>query len=190
MADHAVFSCRCGAFCGHLSAEGVKAGTRVVCFCKSCRENALAHGQPDPAPDPVDLFQTTPDAITITKGAEHLSLLRLSPKGTLRWYAGCCGTPFANSSSKRSFPFVGLYADLFQNKAALGKVRARAFIPQPVGKPPKTEGAGRMAYGIVTRMLSAFLSGSWKDTPFFDDNGTPSSEARILTKTERAALTD
>jgi hypothetical protein len=188
MGGDAEFSCSCGAFRGHLSADGLKAGTRVVCFCKSCRENELAHGQPDPAPDPVDLFQVSPAAITITKGAEHLQLLRLSPKGTLRWYAGCCGTPFANTTAKRSFPFAGLRADVFADKTRLGKVRARAFIPQAAGKPPKTEGAGRMAYGILTRVMSAYLSGTWKDTPFFRKDGAPAAAARILTKEERAAL--
>lgn len=189
MAAGAEFSCNCGAFRGHLSAAGVTGGTRAVCFCQSCRENELAHGQPDPAPEPVDLFQTTPDAITITEGAGHLQLLRLSPKGILRWYAGCCGTPFANTTAKRSFPFAGLRADLFADKEALGKVRARAFVPQGPGKPPKTEGAARMAYGILSRMLAAFLSGSWKTTPFFKADGTPAAEPRILSKEERAALT-
>lgn len=189
MGAGAAFSCTCGAFGGHLSAEGVKAGTRLVCHCQSCRENELAHGQPDPAPEPVDLFQTTPDAITITHGAEHLRLLKLSPKGTLRWYAGCCCTPFANTAAKRSFPFAGLRADVFEDKSILGKIRIRAFIPQAPGKPPKTEGAARMAYGILSRMLAAFLSGTWKDTPFFTEDGTPAAEPRILTKEERAALT-
>lgn len=188
MGEGADFSCNCGAFRGHISADGLTAGTRLVCYCASCRANELVHNQPDPAPEPVDLFQLSPDAITITQGADHLCLLRLSPRGTLRWYAGCCGTPFANTSAKRSFPFAGLCADVFEDKAALGKVRARAFMPQAPGKPPKTEGAARMAYGILTRMLAAFLSGSWKNTPFFRADGSPTAAPRILTKDERAAL--
>lgn len=182
------FSCRCGALAGHVSALGVKAGTRIACHCADCRANELYHGQPDPAPEPVDLFQLAPDTITIAQGAEQLQAIRLGPRGPLRWYAACCGTPFANTLARPGLPFAGMRADLFDDKTALGKRRAEAFIPQ-AGKPPRTKGAGVMAWGILTRMLSSRLSGRWRQSPFFDETtGKPVAEVRLLGKEERAPL--
>ncbi|KIC34509.1 DUF6151 family protein [Leisingera sp. ANG-S5] len=188
MAEGLAFSCNCGALRGEVAAQGIKTGTRVVCYCADCRANELYHGQPDPAPDPVDLFQLAPDTITITQGADHLKALRLGPRGPLRWFASCCGTPFANTLAKPGLPFAGMRSDLFQDKSALGKIRARAFIPAP-GKQARTKGGGAMAWGILSRMITARLSGRWKETPFFDaETGKPVAEPQLISKTERAKL--
>ncbi|MEX0305048.1 MAG: DUF6151 family protein [Leisingera sp.] len=188
MASAQKFSCDCGALCGKVSAEGVKGGTRVVCYCPDCRANERFHGRPDPAPDPVDLFQLSPDSIAITQGAEHLKAIRLGPRGPLRWYASCCGTPFANTLAKPGLPFAGMRSDLFEDKDALGKVRAKAFIPAP-GKQSRTKGGGVMAWGILSRMITGRLSGRWRETPFFDtDSGQPVSEPETLSKEQRTQL--
>ena len=180
------FACKCGSLRGHVTAHGIQTGTRAVCYCADCRAAELYNGQPDPAPGPVDLFQLSPDAIEITQGVDHLRLMRLSPKGLLRWYAGCCGTPFANTLAKPTLPFAGLRADLFTDKDALGKIRARGFMPQP-GKPSKTKGAAGMVLGIFKRMATSRLSGQWRNTPFFDiETGEPVAKAKILSKDERA----
>lgn len=180
------FACTCGSLHGHVTAHGIKTGTRIVCYCADCRAVQLYHDQPDPAPGPVDLFQVSPDAIEITQGADNLKLLRLSPKGTLRWYAGCCGTPFAVTLAKPTLPFAGMHSDLFSDKSALGKIRAHAFMPQP-GKASKTKGAAGMALGIFKRMATSRLSGRWRETPFFDvETGKSVAEAEIPSKEERA----
>ena len=75
--------------------------------------------------------------------------------------------PFANTLAKPGLPFAGMRSDLFQDKSALGKIRARAFIPAP-GKQARTKGGGAMAWGILSRMITARLSGRWRETPFFD----------------------
>ncbi|OED49754.1 hypothetical protein AB838_05430 [Rhodobacteraceae bacterium (ex Bugula neritina AB1)] len=189
MAGAQRFSCNCGAVCGAVSAAGIKGGTRVVCYCSDCRANELYHGQPDPAPDPVDLFQVSPDSITITQGAAHLKAIRLGPRGPLRWYADCCSTPFANTLAKPGLPFAGMRSDLFEDISALGKIRAKAFLSAP-GKQTRTKGGGVMAWGIISRMITARLSGRWKETPFFDANtGKPVAEPHLISKEERAKLT-
>lgn len=182
------FACGCGHLRGHLAPEAVRGGTRLICHCPDCRAAELYLGQPDPTPDGVDLFQTTPDMITIDSGAAHLALLRLGPNGLLRWYAACCGTPLANTPKSSRIPFVGLRSPRFADPVSLGPVRVRAFVPGRGGK-PAYQGGGRMALAILTRGLAARLSGRWRRTPFFDPaTGQPVAPARIPDKTERAAL--
>ncbi|MEP2717285.1 DUF6151 family protein [Pseudophaeobacter sp.] len=186
-AGDCAFSCSCGSLTGHVSAEGLKSGLRIKCFCPDCRAGELHHQQPDPV-EGVDLFQLAPHAITITAGAEHLKLMRLGPKGLFRWYAGCCGTPFANTLAKPQLAFAGMRSDLFADPALLGKVRARSAVVR-AGKPPRNEGMMRMVCGIFSRMITARLSGLWRQTPFFDaDTGKPVAEPEVLSKEVRAAL--
>lgn len=181
------FSCSCGKLAGSISAEAQRSGLRLVCFCPDCRANELYHQQEDPT-EGVDLFQLAPHGIQITQGAEHLRLMRLGPKGLFRWYAGCCGTPFANTLVKPGLAFAGMRSDLFTDKEALGKIRARSFVPRP-GKPPRNEGMLRMVYGIFARIITARLSGLWRQTPFFDvETGKPVAPAEVLSKEERARL--
>ena len=181
------FSCSCGGFAGHITEEARKSGLRLLCHCADCRAAELFHGQADPT-EGVDLFQLAPDGIVITKGAEHLRLLRLSPKGLHRWYTGCCGTPFANTLAKPQLAFAGMRSDLFADKSALGKIKAHANIPQP-GKPPRSKGMFAMVFGIFSWMLAARLSGRWRQTPFFDiETGAPVAEAEIPSKEARAQL--
>ncbi|MFP3382609.1 DUF6151 family protein [Tritonibacter sp. SIMBA_163] len=183
------FACACGSLCGHVEPTSVKQGTRILCHCADCRAVELYHGCPDPKDTGVDLLQLNPDMVTIDQGAEHLQLLKLSPKGLLRWYAGCCGTPLFNSLGKPKLPFIAVRSALFDDPDQLGKVIAQAFIPQP-GKPPKHEGAARMTMKLASRMISAWASGRWRQTPLFDiDSGAPKAEPLILTKSERRALT-
>ncbi|MDE4173624.1 DUF6151 family protein [Phaeobacter sp. PT47_59] len=183
------FSCTCGGLQGHIAPEALKTGTHIACYCADCRANEIYHGRPDPAPDPVELFQLSPDAIHITKGAENLRLMRLGPKGLFRWYAGCCGTPFANTLKTPGLPFAGMRTNLFAQPEIFGKITTRAFMPRP-GKPPLTKGALSMVYGLFTRMVAARLSGRWKETPFFDiETGRPICEPIVLSKAERTAAT-
>lgn len=183
------FSCACGGVQGHIAPEALKTGSHVACYCADCRANEIYHDRPDPAPGPVDLFQLSPDAIHITQGAENLRLLRLGPRGLLRWYTGCCRMPFANTLKKPGLPFVGMRTNLFSQPEIFGKITTRAFIPRP-GKPPKTEGALSMVYALFTRMIATRLSGRWQETPFFDvATGRPVCEPIVLGKAERDALT-
>ena len=172
---------------GRITFDAAHKGTHAVCYCRDCRAAELYFEQPDPAPGPVDLFQTTPDAITITKGANLLGLLRLSPKGTMRWYATCCNTPMFNSLRRPKFAFAGVMTNRLRDPDRIGPVVAKVFIPGPDGK-TSHQGGARMAWGVATRMLAGRLSGRWRQTPFFDDAGEPVAPAVIPTKEQRAAL--
>ena len=182
------FSCACGGLKGHLTPKGLKQGTHVTCFCPDCRANELYHHQPDPAPNPVDLFQMAAPEIVITQGAEHLALMRLSPKGLMRWYASCCGTPMFNTMATPALGFAAIRGDRVSDPARLGPVRGRGFVPQPGGGKAKHDGMRAVLGGILSRLIRTRLSGSWKRTVFFDAEGKPAAEAKLLSKEERAAL--
>lgn len=183
------FSCGCGALRGEISPAGLRHGTHVECFCADCRANELAHRQPDPAPGPVGLFQMAAHHIKITAGQEHLALLRLSPKGLLRWYADCCGTPMFNTLAKPALSFAAIRSPRLTDPARLGPVRGRGFVPRPGGGKPKMEGMAPVLWGLASRALAARLNGKWRANPFFDDSGAPIAPARILSREERATLT-
>ncbi len=189
VADGSVaFSCRCGTIKGRVSPASARTGTHLICHCRDCRaaERFLVH--PGSAEEGVDLFQTSPDTIHLEAGADRLEVLRLSPKGPLRWYAACCRTPLFNTLSKPGLPFVTVMVERIQDAAALGPIVARSFVPQPGGAPKHKGGAG-MVWRVFLRMAAARLSGRWRRTPFFDlETGKPVAPVHLLTPEERKAL--
>ncbi len=182
------FSCDCGAVRGHITAPAVAAGTHVVCHCADCRAAQLHLGQPDPAPDPVDLFQTTPDAVTFEAGADKLAFFRLGPRGMMRAYASCCNAPLFNLPGNPRLPFAGLHVARVDTPERLGPIITRGYLPQRDGG-TRHKGAGRMALGLAVRMAASGLSGRWRVNPFVDpETREPVAAPRVLTREERAAL--
>lgn len=186
----ASFACACGAIAGTLSPSGPGAGTHIACHCDDCRAAQLWCGAADPSLEGVRIYQTTPDTLHLDHGHDKLGLMRLGPKGLLRWYATCCNAPLCNTLARPGLPFVGLMADRIAPPSALGPLRAHAFVPTGPGKPPRHRGALRMVFAVLSRMIGARISGKWRQTPFFDpDTGAPVAAARILSRAERRALT-
>lgn len=188
-ADSLRFACDCGTVIGHLSPRAVQTGTRLVCFCRDCRAASIHLGRPDPAPNPVDVFQTSPEGVRFDAGQEALGVFRLGPRGLMRWYATCCGTPMFNTLPNPGIPFVSVLSDVMDSPDALGKFRGKGFMPAANGTYTH-EGAAAMVWGLATRILASRLSGSWKATPFHDiDTGQPVVVPTVLSKDQRAALT-
>ena len=186
--EDTAFSCSCGCLQGRITAAGVKRATHVVCYCQDCRAAQLYFGQPDPAPGPVEILQMLPEEIVFENGAEHLAVMRLSPKGMLRWYANCCNAPLATTSRSLKFPFAGFIVNRIPDPSGLGPVTTRGFVPTANGK-QSHEKLGPAVYGLVTRLAKSRLSGSWKNTPFFDpETAEPVAAPLTLSKSERAAL--
>ncbi len=182
------FSCSCGQLRGIVSPVSARFGTHAICHCRDCRAAALYLRQPDPAPNGVEIFQTTPDTVDIQSGGQHLGLLRLGPKGLLRWYATCCSSPLFNTFARPGVPFVGIIVDRLQDRDVLGPLVAHGFVPQPDGT-SRHKGVATMVWRMLARVIAARLSGRWRQTPFFDiDTGAPVAEATIPGKEERAAL--
>ncbi|MDO6587630.1 DUF6151 family protein [Salipiger sp. 1_MG-2023] len=185
MPDPRELSCRCGTMAWRVAPRSP--GTLVICHCKDCQTAAqvLDAGAALDAAGGTTLFQTLPDRVQITRGAEHLALLRLSPKGLLRWHAGCCGTAIANTLPRPLLPFVGVV--LPADETRFGKVRARVFT-QSARYRLREHGAGMAGAAIMLRALSALIQGR-RANLFFDKAGQPICPARILTPQERSSAT-
>lgn len=182
------FSCTCGTLRGHVSVPSAKSGNRVVCHCPDCRAAMIHLGQPDPAPDGIDIWQTLPEHVHFTAGVDRLACLRLSPRGMYRWYAGCCNAPLTTTLRGPRLNVGGFIAARFSDLSALPRSNSFVFKKQANGK-YRHKGMGRLAWRVAQMMLSANLSGSWRQNPFFDASGKPIRTPRTLTRDERAAAT-
>ena len=174
--------CACGAVHGRL--EHPPWVNHVVCYCASCQAFPARLGKADEVLDEhggTDIVQTSPAAVTFSRGREHLACLRVTPKGPLRWYAACCNTPIGNTPANPKFAFVGLLHSCLGSREALegafGPVRMRFFAGDATGE-PKPEGKVPVwgMLGFAGRMLGAWVSGDYRKTPFFDERGEPVAE--------------
>ena len=192
--------CHCGRFAGAASGLSPGAGSRVVCYCDDCQLFQHALGQAGRVLDAhggTDIFQTSPGRIRITAGREQLACLRLTPRGTLRWYAGCCHTPIGNTPATPALTFVGLITDCLAGNgdldAALGPVQRRVFGRYAIGAPAGLDvddGASlSVILGFLGRVLRWRLRGDHRRSPFFDaETGRPVVKPRVLSGGELADL--
>ncbi|MBF9030790.1 hypothetical protein HKCCE3408_10340 [Rhodobacterales bacterium HKCCE3408] len=182
------WSCRCGKL--RLRVE-IKGGKRGICYCRDCQAFArhVSGGVTLNAAGGTDLYPTLPERIEIVAGAEHLALLRLSPKGMFRWYAGCCGTPLANGLPDAGFPFASLHVAGFADTSRLPPVTAHLNVGGATGPVAEKPSAAYVwAFPILTNAIWARLRGRHRRTPFFR-NGQPVAEPYVLTLEERRAAT-
>ncbi len=183
MARDCTLNCACGATEWYIKDK--RTGRHIMCYCADCQTFARHLGQDNRhlKNGGTQIFQTIPANVEFTKGAENLSLMRLSPKGTFRWYLKCCNTPFANTLPKRAIPFAGMI--LPAGHDAFGRVRSHVNT-EAAHISVKQTGLGATVWAFISRAIASRLSGTGNVTPFFDDAGEPAAEARILTKQERA----
>ena len=100
MSTEVPLKCSCGSVQGVARDVSPKTGNRLVCMCDDCQAYAHHLGRAEHILDRnggTEVFQLTPSQLTLTEGREHLRCLRLKEKGLMRWYAGCCNTPVANT---------------------------------------------------------------------------------------------
>ena len=182
------FACDCGILRGRLVGATPSNGNRVDCYCNSCRDAELFAGQPDPAPGPVELYQSHPKRVKFDAGLDQLAVFSFSDQGILRWQAKCCGATLFNTLRKPKVAFATIRTDRLEDPSVLGPVRTRAFVKMPDGK-TRNEGFARAVIKLITNALPSRLTGGWKETPFFDiDTLEPVREVYVVSKAERAAL--
>jgi hypothetical protein len=160
-------------------------GRHIVCYCKDCQSFArhLGHDTTLDAQGGTHIFQTAPKDVQILRGLEQLRVLKLSDQGLLRWYAGCCNTPIANTLAKPDWPFVGVI--LPPDATAFGPVAARVHTTSANGE-VDASGFVMTGLGFVWRALNALGTGKTA-SPFFDDDRQPVRAPQVLSVAERRA---
>ena len=170
-------------------------------MCDDCQTYAHHLGRADDILDSAggtDVYQTTPSRVVIETGHEHLRCLRLSPKGLLRWYAGCCNTPIANALNLPKLPFAGVIHCAVDHEAQ-GQGRdevlgpPRAHTQGRYGHAPLPPGSyARAPFGLIVRSLrvlaSARLRGEHQPSPFFDADGQLVVTPEVLSLERRNAM--
>jgi len=191
--------CRCRRVRGVASKVAPYAGFRFLCYCEDCQAFARFLGRPDAldAAGGTDIFQMPTCRVKLTAGKDAVRCLQFSSK-VLRWYTDCCRTPIGNTAGPR-FPVVGLIHS-FMNHEADGRSRDEMLGPplcriyersavaplSPNGPPPPSFSVFALR---ASKILGWWLRGLGQPSPFFDDHTyAPLSVPRVLTPSERAAL--
>lgn len=178
------FGCSCGAVRGTVHTTPPARGNQLQCHCDDCRRAIVWLGQPDPGPDGVCYFQTAPSFVTLVAGHEKLGAFTWKSPRLVRWYAACCNTPLFNTLDSPKWAFASIMVARLDDPASLGPVTAHAFVQKSNGKRGHVKALGFM-WGFARRVAGARLTGSWRETPFFDDQGRPRAPIRKLTKADR-----
>jgi len=190
--------CSCGAVSG--VARNLSAGStnHVICSCKGCQSYAHFLGRTDDMLDAEggsNIFQLDPKNLEITEGMDHVACMRVTPKGPLRWYAGCCKTPLGNTFPKGGVPFLGMLPICTGHKGnseeivnIVGSVRGHVNPPAPLPFGGRLKNflmlvrfAGKLAWWRLT--------GGRSYKPFFDaDTMKPIRKPFTISDEERATL--
>lgn len=186
--------CTCGALQGQMLEASAEHGNHMACLCDDCQAYAHHLGRAEDVLDAwggTEIYQTAPARVRIEAGHEHLRCLRLTETGLVRWYAGCCRTPIANTVAKARVPFAGILC-VFVRAApgatideALGPVLARTQARFGYGElPPNAH--PRAPFSLIWHALKvfgrAFWRGEHRPSPFFDaQTGRLIVEPEILT---------
>ncbi len=185
--------CRCGTIKGWVS--DTHSANRVVCYCRDCQAFARFLGRESETLDArggSDIVQTLPKNVTFTQGADALACMRLTDKGMVRWYAGCCKTPIGNTLENYKISFIGLLHNCLETpqrslENSFGAVRTIANPHGAIGEPkPKAAGMAVTIWWFTKIILKARISGDYKRTPFFRD-GRPIANPRVISSAERAS---
>lgn len=199
MAVDVPLRCACGEVTGSARGASPSTGKRLVCYCDDCQSFAHWLGRADEVLDEhggTDVFQFTPARITFGTGQQHIQCMRLSPKGTMRWYAACCNTPICNAVSHPGVPFASLIQPFMRHDAArdeeVGPVKARLSAAHAHGTPP-TNAHDSVPWTVLASaawsLTKARLQGEHRPSPFFVD-GAPRVKPIVVSLEERKRLRD
>lgn len=188
--------CQCGTLKGLV--DNPRSANRGICYCRDCQAFAHFLGRVDDVLDErggTSVIQILPKNLKFTQGIETLACMRLTEKGLLRWYAGCCNTPVGNTLATPKVSFIGLVHNCLDNRGqplddSFGPVRAWVNTNGAKGEPkPKVAGMGSTMWWFVTMVLRARLNGDYKHNPLFRaDTGMSVVTPRVLSSGEHAGV--
>ena len=191
--------CECGKFRAKLKAFPDSTPGRLVCYCDDCQQYLRYLKRTDllDANGGTEVIPAYPADVEILCGREYLRCIRLSPRGTFRFFASCCNTPIANT--RPGEPWAGFLrfvytagGDARKLDQVLGPVRSRimgryAQGTPPVGTPEKFNLKAFLT--VMPFMLKGKLLGKTRPSPFFAENGaTAIAVPHVLSEAERLAV--
>jgi hypothetical protein len=185
------FQCTCGQLRGEILQPA--RGMRAVCYCADCQAYAHLLRRADQVLDAAggtDVVATPAKNVTISAGREQLACVSLSPRGLLRWYAGCCGTPIANTPRDWKLPYVGLVHTCLRQPDPLERsfphVDMRVNTKGAHGAVPRDTGlGGKLRFlRLAMRLTVMRFTGSYKATPLFSASGEPVVAPRVAAREE------
>lgn len=187
--------CRCDTLKGFV--DSLETANRAVCYCKDCQAFARYLGRENDVLDEhggTEVFQMLPKFVHVSEGLEALACVRLTDKGLLRWYTSCCRTPIGNTLPSYKLSFVGLVRKCLDVAGesldeSVGPVRMHVNTKSAKGDPkPKSVGVAGAILRIAGMLTKARIDGSYRHTPFFNDDGTPIVQPEILSPECREKL--
>ncbi len=181
-------ACSCGKVRGTTVEMNGNTGTRIMCCCNDCQSFAKFLEQEGNVLDSygaTEIFQIPLSYVKITEGNEQVACMRLSKKGMYRWYAQCCNTPIGNTMTA-GIPFIGLIHSFVDNASIndaelsenLGYLQTK-FASKTVPLDQQASQFGVMSK-IVFNLIHWRIKGLHKPSVFFQDNGQPIVEPKIL----------
>ncbi|HEV7270856.1 DUF6151 family protein [Pseudoxanthomonas sp.] len=184
--------CRCGKVQGTL--EKRRAYARATCYCRDCQAYARHLGLPGvtDAHGGTDIVATNPAGMAFTAGEEHIAGLCLRVGGLLRWYAGCCRTPLANTPRDGRLAYVGVVVACLPDTAAVDAAfgpRGRIVLKAADATDDVAATPVALLFGSLRIAADIAAARLRRQTPslFFDANGQPHRTAYPLTREERAS---
>lgn len=192
------FQCQCGLVAGAVNNVSPHAAIRFVCHCDDCQASALILGHPERLDEKGGTAASLLDSsrLSIHSGLSDLAAMRvarLATRPVVRWYCSSCRTPLFNTydTSRRSFfSFLLANCDPAQCDRLLGPSTGHAWTKYARGDLTGAERANLAAllWRMITRQVSARLSGDYRNTPLFDPRtGRPIVPVRIVSPAERRA---
>ena len=88
--------CRCGAVRGVARAVSPVKVNHCFCYCDDCQAFVHFLGRAGDIFDEhggTEITQMSQASVAFTAGTDRIAAVKLTPKGLMRWYASCCGTP-------------------------------------------------------------------------------------------------
>ncbi|MBX3183803.1 MAG: hypothetical protein KIT72_06740 [Polyangiaceae bacterium] len=200
MDDEVEVRCDCGKVRGLVARLTRAQVNHLACYCEDCRAFLRFLEREDLLDDHggTTIVQLSPYTVRFEQGASELCCMRLSPKGMIRWYAGCCQTPMGNTLSA-GITFAGLTASTLQlspeeRQARLGPALKGNLQGAQNGPPPDEHPTSfaRLIAKVIGRMVKwkvlSLVVDRGKASPYFDASGAPRATPKVLTLEERRAL--
>jgi hypothetical protein len=191
--------CRCGMLRGKALAVSTETGSRVICYCRDCQAFARFLGTPGilDAQGGSDVFQLTHSQLRIDTGSDKLACVRLSERGLLRFYAGCCRTPIGNTVARARAPLFVIVRPFMQPgegrtlDQVLGPVSLHLQTKgatSPVPPDPSAPSAFRAGAHLAVNIVKGVLLGKHKPSVFFDADGKQLLTPEILSPERHQSL--